>query len=429
MSTNETLSKNDLITKLKEIQTLYINAINLKHKMEEYEADDKYPRKIIVPKFPGQKDISFLETEMEHEVDNAIEILDNFYDLHYLPAKPTEPTFPPFPEKYTKETEETKETNKLRIGACIFGLVVGLLSLTSGDTLGTIISILIIIVCCYFLYRSRQKLLKAKENDANKLKELQKIHTDDVESKTKQYEIDTETYQKQLDLHNSAKETFLNEYKLWRNTYLQHLEEESEIEEKLENDRIAVVTKMFEEEYTPALNALKDCNDLVADDYLPALDIIIDLLTSNRADNLKEAINLFEEIIYRERQLQLQREQEEQRRYEEELRRQDEERRYQEEREFREEQERQRRYEEERREQEAERRHNEELKQLEQQERNRQREEKLRLDNERRKMERAELNRKIDEDRATQRQCNTCALVGNCGMAFRRPNCSSYRPK
>jgi cell division protein FtsW (lipid II flippase) len=39
------------------------------------------------------------------------------------------------------------------------------------------------------------------------------------------------------------------------------------------------------------------------------------------------------------------------------------------------------------------------------------------------------LDRKQKEDRDTRDQCNRCAQVGHCGMAFRRANCASFRPQ
>lgn len=67
--------------------------------------------------------------------------------------------------------------------------------------------------------------------------------------------------------------------------------------------------------------------------------------------------------------------------------------------------------------------------QREKQERDRQYEENRLRQEQQRKDERAESERRRQEDEATRRQCNTCALCGNCSMAFRRPNCASYRPR
>ena len=221
----------------------------------------------------------------------------------------------------------------------------------------------------------------------------------------------------------------MKDYQAWREIYIQSVNEEAYILDKLEADRVSAVKKIYEERYTPAVAALNETNDLITDEYLPVLNVIIDLLKSGRADDLKEAINLFEDIVYRERQLALEREKEEQRRLEEEQRRRDEERRHREDMQFRKDQERQRQREEERRQQDAERRHREEMDQRERQERDRQNEERRRADEERRRADRAELDRKQEEERNTRDQCNRCAQNSHCSMAFRRPNCASFRPR
>lgn len=243
------------------------------------------------------------------------------------------------------------------------------------------------------------------------------------------YKIKMQAYEEATEAYKENLQQFLESYPQWRETLLKGVQEEIDITQKLEEDREAGRQKIFEEEYLPAETALNEANNLVTEDYLPVLDIIIDLLISGRADDLKEAINLYEDIAYRERQLELEREKEEQRRWEEEQRRRDEERHHKELMEFQQDQERQRQREEKRRQQDAERRHREEMDQRDRQERDRQSEERRRADEERRRAERAELDRKQKEDRDTRDQCNRCAQVGHCSMAFRRPNCASFRPR
>jgi len=228
---------------------------------------------------------------------------------------------------------------------------------------------------------------------------------------------------------NEESRAFVRAYTEWRGIYLESRREEEDIAEKLEEDRQAAVNAINKEEMLPVLQELSDTNDLVSMNYLPVLETLIDLLKDGRADDLKEAINLYEDIVYRERQLELEREKEEQRRWEEEQRRRDEERHHKEQMKFQQDQERQRQREEERRQQDAERRHREEMDQRDRQERDRQNEERRRADEERRRAERAELDRKQKEDRETRDQCNRCAQAGHCSMAFRRPNCASFRPR
>ena len=145
-------------------------------------------------------------------------------------------------------------------------------------------------------------------------------------------------------------------------------------------------------------------------------------LSVNDLGNLKEALNLYEEILYKERQLQFEKEKEEQRQYEELLRRRDAERRHREEMEFLEEQEYQRQREEERRRADLERHHRDEMKLREQEERNRHFEAVSRSHS-------TGSSTSQSDQRSTSRQCNTCAYNGRCSMAYTRPNCASYRPR
>ena len=118
-------------------------------------------------------------------------------------------------------------------------------------------------------------------------------------------------YQSLLTSYKLSRADFLEDYSAWRDAYLKSEEEERDIRRKLELDRLAEVNRINEEEFVPAVQELAENNNLLATEYLPAIDTIIKFLKSGRADNLKEAINLYEEILYKERQLQLEREKEE----------------------------------------------------------------------------------------------------------------------
>lgn len=435
MSNNENLSKNELILKLKEIYTSYINALNIKRKMENFEPEDTYPRDVIVPTFPGEyedeDERESWECSIVHESEDAIEDMGELYDSSYLPKEPEKPVFPEYPESCNVEASAVGKKYGIRVLVCGFFGICALPNLFGGDVAGTIGCLILIAICGFFIFDAYRRYSKAKKDDAVILTEMQRQHNEDVETKTRQYEEALKVYKNNLVSHNAKRENLLSEYAEWRKIYIQHLEEEAEIEEKLENDRIAAVNKISSEEYVPALEKLADCNDLVSEEYLPALETIIELLRTNRADNLKEAINLFEEIMYRERQLQLQREQEEQRAYEEELRRQDEERRYQEDKAFREQQERQRQYEERERQRQEERRYQEEMKQREMQEFRREQQEKERLRKENLKQQ-AELQREKDRLwKAGSAQCRACAYAGRCNMMVHNhaPTCTGFKPR
>jgi hypothetical protein len=398
-----------------------------------------YERKIAAAKFPGEykneAERDALMRRCEHKSKNAVEEMRVLHERIYAPQKPEEPNIKDF--KAPEETSDEKDKSS-KYGCLSFaGLVIAgffalgfLVTLFDKDNIATLPVILT-------LSGMGGALFGFSKYQTNKIKAAQNKRTEEALSEYNQkknsaiaeYNAKIKIYEEKTESYKSRLKVFLEEYATWRTVYLEQVAEETIIAEKLEQDRLAGIEKIHREELTPILNELASFSDIISTDYLPAIDTIIDLLKSGRADDLKEALNLYEEMLYRERQLQLQREQEWQRQQEEELRRQDEERRYREEMRFRESQERNRQREEVQRQQDAERRHREEMDQRAQLERNRQYEERKRIDEERRRADKAELARRQDEDRAMRRQCNTCTLASNCSMAFRRPNCASYKPR
>jgi hypothetical protein len=425
MSLNQTenLSKKDLIEKLNQISSLYSDVTRIKDEMDYFEPDDNYERKVFLPEFPyiDENGLDFKSIVL-HNSPNAVEDMGKLYDSRYQPQKPQEPILPESPKPIDKATAETKKKYGLRIILCIFGGVVGLGGMVGGEPLSIIVSLAILAVCGFFLFDFWRKLSKAKLEDVNSFNALQAQYNDDVTAKKEQYKKDMEIYAESSNTFEEKRNKFLNEYDAWRNVYLQHLDEEDEIENKLEADRASAVHQMYLDEYVPALDKLNDSNDLISEDYLPDLDSIIGLLRTNRADDLKEALNLHEDILYRERQLQLQIEKENNRRYEEELRRQDEERRHQEDIAFRERQEWNRQQEEKDRQRFEERRYQEEKSFRERQERNRQLEAKKLLEEERRKNRAAEAS--------MHKKCIGCANKDKCMYRYSDAayNCTGFVP-
>lgn len=419
----ENLSKTDLIEKLNQISSLYSDVIRIKDKIDSFEPEDKYERKVSLPDFPYiDESSSDFENIIAHDNKNAIEDMGELYDLVYQPKKPEEPVISEAPKLIDKATAETKKKYGLRIILCIFGGVVGLGGMVGGEPLSIIVSLAILAVCGFFLFDFWRKLSKAKQEDVNSFNALQAQYNNDAVAKTEQYKKDMESYSDNCNAFKESRNNFLNEYSAWRNVYLQHLDEEDEIEKKLDADRASAVNKMYSEEYIPAIDKLNTTNDLISEDYLPALGSIIGLLQTNRADDLKEALNLHEEILYRERQLQLQIEKENNRRHEEELRRQDEERRHQEDIAFRERQEWNRQQEEKERQRFEERRYQEEKDFREKQERNRQLEAKKLLEEERRKNRAVEANK--------HKKCIGCANRDKCMYRYSDAayNCVGFVP-
>ena len=403
------MPKNELITKLEEISTLYANTVAIQSQMDDFTPEDHYDRQVVVPQFPGEykseKERNAWQELIGHDEEDAVQIMDMAYERVHCPKEPAKPNIGKRPEN----THDTANALKKKLGCLpIVAAFVAVCSLISGGLFsgeaGTIIGNLVIIGACavavlFFL----KKYKSAQQADEEVTKVMIKNYDESKREAEEKYEQDMNIYQTERTAYILSKGDFLEEYTAWREIYLDHLREEAEIEEKLEADRIAGVNRIYEEQYVPAQKKLEESNDLITAEYLPVLHIIIELIKSGRADDLKEAVNLYEELIYRERQLQLQREQEEQRRYEEEQRRRDEERRYQEEKQFREDQERQRRYD------------------AEQQRRE---EERRAKDREKQEWEAASR-----AEREAKSRCHWCKKYHSCGIRHNPPlNCTAFDP-
>ena len=404
MSSNEGLTKSELITKLEEISALYTDATLIQAEMDGFVPDDHYERKIQVPHFPGQN--PEWEEAVDHEAADAVEQMGKLYKQKYGPQCPVKPKIKEFEEPSSKEEENKKSKlgclSYVAAGGCIFFLLGVLLNLN--DEYSSVPTMLVIAAVCAGLF----VLFKKKTADTNteikkKREEAQENYNREKEETLAQYQTKVEDYNKKLEALKDEQERFLKKYEEWRNIYLAHLKEEASIATKLEAERVAAVKVIFEEKFIPTTNKLNECNDLLAEEYLPAIAVLIELLRANRADDLKEAINLYEEMVYRERQLQLQREQEEQRRREEEQRRQDEERRHREEMKFREAQERQRRSDAEQQRREDERRAKE------------------------REKQEWEATRRAE--REAKSRCHWCKNYHNCSVRHNPPhNCTGFNP-
>ena len=351
------------------------------------------------------------------------------YDMHCCPREPSKPDFGKRPTNDTPLTDEYKKKRGPIVFVAGFVAICSLISggLFSGDFLTIILNIIILAACGFVIFKIYKKINELKATDEKVTIASIESYEDSKKEKEEKYEQDMIKYQTLMNSHKLLKADFLEEYAKWRVLYLKRVKEEEKIEEKLEADRLTMVKKIEDEEFIPALNDLAEFNDLITTEYLPAIDVIIDLLKSGRADDLKEAINLYEDILYRERQLQLQREQEEQRRYEEELRRQDEERRHREEIAFQREQERNRQREfEETQRREAEKQKKEELERYT-------REKRAAEDARREQLKEAAKERdlKAKQNQAAKAQCRACAYAGRCNMSIYNvtPNCTGFRPR
>ena len=312
MSVNE---KNQLIEKLEAISILRDKALSIKDKMNNFVPEDNYERKIVVPAFPEGLN---WEKVINHSKNDATEKIANQYDSHYAPKKPEQPKIKDF--EYIESSEYTSKQSKL---GCISYAAAGigaffLLSLIIGSAegaVGTIIVITLIAAAVFALLR--YKIYTEKNAEAKKKAVALNEYNIRKDELWKDYNEKGKRYETELVSYEAKKKAFLVKYADWRKIYLESDAEENDISTKLEADRVAAVEKINTEEFQPVLQDLAVLNDIVTVDYLAAVDIFVDLLKSGRADDLKEAINLYEEMLYRERQLQFEKEKEEQRRYEE----------------------------------------------------------------------------------------------------------------
>ena len=429
------LQKNELLTKLEKIRKLYNETLSIQEEMDNFVPEDCYDRKVVVPEFPGEYENEQVrevwKNTLDHTEDDAIEIAKALHIKFIGPKEPEKPVKTEFKER----EDQTLKAKQIGFGCLSYiaaaisaffflGALVGVDENTR-DTLPVILGIAITFAAAFAVLTLVQ--LYAKKSIADKIKEEKAAHDRqqaaimaDYAQKRQAFEYKNKEYKVKL-------QKFLEDYAAWREIYLESVAEEEQIEEQLEADRVAAVEKIYEERYAPVQAALDETNDLITQKYLPALDIIIDLLRSGRADDLKEAINLFEDIVYRERQLALEREMEEQHR-------QDEERHHREQMEFQQAQEYQRQREEQQRQKDAERHHQEQMKFQQDQERQRQREEQQRQQNAERQR-REEMSKQRDMERkqesAAQAQCRACANVGHCNMSIhnKTPNCTGFRPR
>ncbi|MBE7092511.1 MAG: hypothetical protein E7365_04975 [Clostridiales bacterium] len=423
-------NKKELITKLRKISELFETVVEIKTKMDNYDIEDNYSRKHTMPEFNHTSLKKLIGKDVQDRLEYAASnngirlsyfMVDNFEEYQRLKSLASllatkaifslddeggeypsdeealsyadelyKEAIPAPKEPDLKKHEEIVTVAKFKSkGLLIVGCIwAGMSLMFMFDSFLT--GLIMLLLCSPLIIIYILKIMKAKKEATNAFSEAKA-----------NYITESEKYNEEHNL-------FLSKFVDWRKEVKLYVEEENEISQKIEKEKADTIEKINNEEYIPACEKLVEFNDLLPQDYLPAINQIIELLENNRADNLKEAINLYEDIVFRQ-------EQEEQRQYEEEIRRQDEERRYQEEKSFREQQERQRQREEKRR-------FDAEEKFRQTQEYNRQREAKAMLDEERRKNNLAASSRV--------KRCHACANQNHCRIknldsAY---NCTGFRP-
>lgn len=400
--------KNKLIEKLEAISILHQRAVSIREKMNDYIPEDNYERKIILPLFPGEysneEEREYLKESVDHSDYDAVETMGNVYDSSYAPKKPAEPKIKDF--EYRMSSESKNMLDKLGCFSYIAVAVSGffLLSLLLGTADGAKTTIVIIAIIAAIAFGYLRYMINNKRKEENgKEADALGVYNEEKDAIFEKYQEDLKKYENDCVAYAAERKEFLNEYEKWREVYLESQEEESEIDEKLEADRLAVVKKIETEEFTPVAEDLVVLNDIVALEYLPVLDDIIDLLKSGRADDFKEAVNLYEDIVYRERQLELEMEKEEQRRYEAEREREDRLRYEQQELELK----------------------NKELRQQADQFKQQQEQAAKQHAENMKKQEKMEEEAK----RAADKRCHYCAKWDKCNLRVNPPlNCSAYEP-
>lgn len=425
------MSKNELIEKLNVISQRYDDVCRVREKINAITPVDNYQRNVAVPSFPevgGEESRQLLINTIEHKGKDALDSAKIAYEgvcpPPKEPQKPKEAVFKSPPKPKSQGAFSALSIVSIFISLFFFaGLIFSNFTPEIIWTVYVIVAIgvffALVAIMCLVAHLAIMLFAKSKEKIAKERFENEQALV------MEKYSEELRKHQEELDLYRESEQAFLNEYLDWREAYLEHLNEEEGIKAQLEIDKGLLIKELEENELEPALAKLNEANDLTSEEYLPVIDKLISFIKSGRADSLKEAINLHEEILFKERELQLEREKEERRQYEAMLRLAAEQALHEAEMEFQREQEAQRQAEERYRRQENERRHREEMELLEKQESNRQAE--ARREESRRKHE--ETAAMYRDYHATHRQCQSCANMTHCRMAFQRSNCASYRPK
>ena len=396
-------SKNELINKLESIAAAQAKVSTIQKKIRKYKPEDKYERKIQLPDlFIGKENVGQSEDfihNFDHKSSNETKVAKEAFDK--FSARPVSPT-----KESTKHSSEHAKRDAyiknlkptIICGVAAYFFIISFFGLLgSEDIISAIVSLVILAPCGFVVYRYAKGLLSAINEDKQQI-ESEKEHEKQIERK---YNDQLQEYKSQCDAYEAAKQEFVANYSEWRKVYLDQLKEEDEIRGNLEKERLIYTSKVKKEELDVANRELAQVNDMVAAEYLPVINTLIDYIKKGRADNVKEAINLYEENLYRQKQLDLQRESEEQRRFEEEERMEFENRR-----------------------------HREEMNLLERQEAQRRRDEENYRREEEKKAFRKEREAAEAAKRAAESRCLSCAKRQRCTLKGSHPqNCSAFEPR
>ena len=301
------MERKELVEKLDVISKRYKEVVAIKQKIASYKPEDNYKRQVILPNFPDANGDAnrqlILLKEVEHSSNEANASVKQVYERVFPVPKE------PIPKKFSENDSSSGLgcAAFIALGVGIFFALGGIFGSGSAELLawtrpiiftiaGISVGIFGVLLVANLI---KQKTLKIKEN--KRKKELDEQNNEAREE-----------YERELCEYKQKEQAFFDAYWDWRAVYLEALDEEKRIKTQIELDRQAGVKEIEANELLPAQEKLNEANDLISDEYLPAIDTITSLIRSGRADDLKEAINLHEEILYRERQMQFEKEKEEQ---------------------------------------------------------------------------------------------------------------------
>lgn len=337
--------KTDVINSLKKINSCYNEVNNVKRKISSVNVPDTYERKIDVPEAPVAPQYS------KGSFDNPVKYF-NKLPKGFGIATGVQGFF------FLISLSARKNAEPMTVKLCIF--------------INTVFFILLGITCSFLIMNLLKKRQESKLYD--EYLAVEKI-------KENRYSQEYNKYKILLDEYNKIVE--------------QKEAEDKKIAKMLQKEKEKIQEEIRQNELVPLQEKLdKTNNNLISEEYFGDLDTIIGLLNSGRADSLKEALNLLEDMKYKERQLELEREKIEREEAAREEAARMEEKRYQ-----------------------------EDIRRRE-----RQREEDLRREEKLERQREDDLRREEEKNRSDALlQCRTCANHIGCWNYGKYPNCPNYR--
>ena len=252
--------KQNELKKLYELRDIYSDLVDVKKKIHNVKVEDNYERTVIVPNFKVQP--------------------------------------PEEVEKPQEQIMSKKDFLKLRLHfafSIIFGsIVAGIIFLSFLIAPGIELFLTFIGIVATVAAINVIKYLRAV-SDYGKYKS----------GSEKMYQIELEKYEK----YRRKRHAYNERVKEYENIVKKHNEEEANIKNKINKEVEKIQGEIRKKEYEPIWNKLcEKSKDVLSEEYFDDIYTIIELMENGRADSIKEAINLSEQIKHREKQLELERE-------------------------------------------------------------------------------------------------------------------------